>query len=196
MGRRYFNLGLLTEGASDQWFLAPLIDRQITELAQKTSVGFDYSGVVTGECFTVAPRDVVKSEVTELLRYFDVVVIHHDHNERGKVDAVREQFAAADAARVVALVPVRETEAWMLADTAAVCEVSPVSQFAWEVPHDVEKVADPKALLKAALGGRRDAEGIFDRLGQTVALDMLAKVPAYRRWLSELRTAMERLRFL
>ncbi|WP_255953014.1 hypothetical protein [Streptomyces odontomachi] len=43
MGRRYFTLALLTEGASDQWFLGPLIDRQITELAQETSVGFDYS---------------------------------------------------------------------------------------------------------------------------------------------------------
>lgn len=84
MGRRYLSLALLTEGASDQWFLAPLVDRQITELAQETPVGFDYSGVVTGECFTVAHRDVVAREVADLLRYFDIVVIHHDHNERGK----------------------------------------------------------------------------------------------------------------
>jgi hypothetical protein len=31
--------------------------------------------------------------------------------------------------------------------------------------------------LKAALGGRRDAERVFDRLGQTVALDMLWNFP-------------------
>ncbi|GGW42885.1 hypothetical protein GCM10010340_21150 [Streptomyces griseoloalbus] len=60
----------------------------------------------------------------------------------------------------------------------------------------VEKVADPKAVLKAALGGRRDAERDFGRLGQTVALDALSKVPAYRRWTAELRRAMEGLRFL
>ncbi|MET8243317.1 hypothetical protein ABZV31_02080 [Streptomyces sp. NPDC005202] len=71
-----------------------------------------------------------------------------------------------------------------------------MSDAAWEVPYEVEKVADPKAMLKAALGGRRDAERDFDRLGQTVALDMLWKVPAYRRWIGELRAAMERLRFL
>lgn len=195
MGRRYLSLALLTEGASDQWFLAPLIDRQIAELAQETPVGFDYSGVETGECFTVAHRDVVTREVAELLRYFDIVMIHHDHNERGKVDAVREQLGD-HASRIVALVPVRETEAWMLADPEALREASPASDATWEVPYDVEKVADPKALLKTALGGRRDAERDFDRLGQTVALEMLWKVPAYRRWIVELRTAMERLRFL
>ncbi|MFJ7997858.1 DUF4276 family protein [Streptomyces sp. NPDC096310] len=195
MGRRYFSLALLTEGASDQWFLSPLIDRQIADMAQRPAVGFDYSGVVTGECFTVAPRAVVVREVTELLQYFDVVMIHHDHNERAKVEAIREHFAA-DAFRIVGLVPVRETEAWMLADADALRKASPGSDSAWEVPHDVEKIADPKAVLKAALGGRRDVERGFDRLGQTVALEKLAKLPAYRHWLGELSTAMQRLRIL
>ncbi|MFE7811792.1 hypothetical protein ACFU5P_07395 [Streptomyces sp. NPDC057433] len=58
------------------------------------------------------------------------------------------------------------------------------------------KAADPKAVLKAALGGRRDAERDFGRLGQTVALDALCKVPAYRAWSDEPRRARERLRFL
>ncbi|MEW1721841.1 DUF4276 family protein [Streptomyces sp. NPDC093109] len=195
MGRRYFSLALLTEGASDQWFLGPLIDRQIADLAQRPTVGFDYSGIVTGECFTVAPRAAVVREVSELLQYFDVVMIHHDHNERAKVDAIREHFAS-DAFRIVGLVPVRETEAWMLADTDALREASPSSDSAWEVPHDVEKIADPKAVLKAALGGRREVERSFDRLGRTIALEKLLKLPAYRRWLDELRTAMQELRFL
>ncbi|MFE1308046.1 hypothetical protein [Streptomyces sp. NPDC058755] len=195
MGRRYLSLALLTEGASDQYFLAPLIDRQIAELAQETPVGFDYSGVVTGERFTVAHRDAVAREVSDLLCYYDIVMIHHDHNERGKVDAVRELFAD-DAFRIVALVPVRETEAWMLADPGALREASPTRDSMWEVPYDVEKVADPKAVLNAALGGRRDAERDFGKLGQTVALDALWKVPAYRRWIADLRTAMEQLHFL
>ncbi|MET7294841.1 hypothetical protein ABZS79_22380 [Streptomyces griseoloalbus] len=33
MGRGHLSLALLTEGASDQWFLVPLIDRQVAELA-------------------------------------------------------------------------------------------------------------------------------------------------------------------
>lgn len=195
MGRRYLSLALLTEGASDQWFLVPLVDRQTAELAQETPVGFDYSGVVAGECFTVARRDVVVREVADLLGYFDIVMIHHDHNERSKAEAVRECFPD-DAHRIVALVPVRETEAWILADPQALGEAASARDTAWEVPHDVEKVADPKAALKAALGGRRDAERDFGRLGQTVALDVLRKVPAYRRWADELRRAMEQLRFL
>ncbi|WP_079189270.1 DUF4276 family protein [Streptomyces kebangsaanensis] len=147
------------------------------------------------ECFTVARRDVVVREVADLLGYFDIVVIHQDHNERSKVDAVRECFPD-DVHRIVALVPVRETEAWMLADPEALGEAAPTRDVAWEVSYDVEKVADPKAALKAALGGRRDAERDFGRLGQTVALDTLRKVSACRRWTDELRRAMERLRFL
>jgi hypothetical protein len=195
VGRRYLTLALLTEGASDQWFLVPLIDRQVAELAQETSVGFDYSGAETGQCFTVAHRDLVVREVADLLRDFDIVMVHHDHNERSKVDAVRACFPD-DTHRIVALVPVRETEAWMLADASALKEAAPARDAAWEVPHDVEKVADPKAVLRAALGGRRDAERDFGRLGQTVALDALRKVSAYRRWTADLRVALERLRFL
>ncbi|MEF9903401.1 DUF4276 family protein [Streptomyces sp. P9-A2] len=195
MGRRYLSLALLTEGASDQWFLVPLIDRQITELALEAPAGFDYSGADVGECFTVAHRDLVVRQVADLLCYYDIVMIHHDHNERSKVDALRDRFPD-DAHRIVALVPVRETEAWMLADPAALKEAAPTRDTAWEVSHDVEKAADPKAVLKAALGGRRDAERDFGRLGQTVALDALRKVPAYRAWTAELRRAMERLRFL
>jgi hypothetical protein len=164
VGRRYFNLALLTAGASDQWFLAPLINRQITELAQETSVDFDYSGVVAGDCFTAAPRDRVQQEVAELLHFFDVVLIHHDHNELGKDDALRGQFAD-DATRIVGLVPVRQTEAWMLADVCALREASPVSSASWEVPHDVEKVADPKALLKTAARRATECRKTFRSLG-------------------------------
>ncbi|MFF0104581.1 hypothetical protein [Streptomyces hirsutus] len=53
-----------------------------------------------------------------------------------------------------------------------------------------------KVVLRTALGGRRDAERDFGRLGQAVALEELRKVPAYRAWTAELRRAMERLRFL
>ncbi|MFE9332593.1 hypothetical protein, partial [Streptomyces sp. NPDC006925] len=172
-----------------------LIDRQVAVLGCEAAVGFDYSGVVTGERFTVAPRDSVVREVSDLLRYFDLVMLHHDHNERGKVEAVREELAG-DASRIVPLVPVRETEAWMLTDPEALREAAPTRDTAWQVPHDVEKVADPKAVLNDALGRRRDAERDFDRLGQTVALESLTKVSAYRRWVCDLRAAMEQQRFL
>jgi hypothetical protein len=107
--------------------------------------------------------------------------------------------ASAGTLRVLALLAAAHDiahEGVLMANQCALREASPVSSSSWEVPHDVEKAADPKALLKAVLGGRQDPERLFDRLGQTAGLDMLAKVPAYRRWLMELRTAMERLHFL
>lgn len=118
----------------------PLIDRQVAGTALEASVGFDCSGVVAGECHTVAHRDLVTREVTGLLHYFDIVVIHHDHDERSKVDSIRECFPG-EAHRIVALVPVRETEAWMLADPEAFRESAPTRDAAWKVPRDVQKIA-------------------------------------------------------
>ena len=173
----------------------PLIDRQVAGTALEAPAGFDCSGVVAGECCTVAHRDLVMREVTDLLSYFDIVLIHHDHNERSKAEAIRERVPG-DAHRIAPLAPVRETEARMLADREVLREPAPTRDAAGKVPRDVQKIADPRALLKTALGGRRDAEHDFARLGQTVALEPLSLVPAYRRWTSELRQAMERLRFL
>jgi hypothetical protein len=57
-------------------------------------------------------------------------------------------------------------------------------------------LADPKRELNRSLGARRDAATDFDRLGLTVALERLRKVPAYRRWVTDLERVMKELRFL
>ncbi|MGX1311782.1 hypothetical protein RKD24_001901 [Streptomyces calvus] len=79
------------------------------------------------------------------------MVIHHDHNERNKVDAIRDRFPK-DAHWIVALVAVRETEAWMPTDPEALREAAPTRDAVWEVPYEVEKTAEPKAVLRTALG--------------------------------------------
>ncbi|MFI6403039.1 hypothetical protein [Streptomyces sp. NPDC050548] len=113
------SIALLTEGLSDQWFLLPLIDRQVAALEPESAPGFDFGGTAPGSRFTVAPRDDVVKEVALLLEHMDIVLIHHDHNERGKVESVRARLGGAAADRLIGIVPVRETEAWMLADAAA-----------------------------------------------------------------------------
>ena len=197
MGLRYFNLALLTEGLSDQWFLLPLIDRQVAALESASGPGLDFGGTAPGGRFTVAPRDLVVAEVKLLLEHMDIVLIHHDHNERNKVESVRASLGS-DAQRLVGIVPMRETEAWMLADAAALptatAEVSVRNLV--RSPREVERVPDPKKTLAEAFGPRHRPEYDFDRLGQRVSLAALQQVPAYARWVGELRTAMERLRFL
>lgn len=196
-GLRYLSIALVTEGLSDQWFLLPLIDRQVAAMEPESAPGFDFEGTAPGSRFTVAPRDQVVQEVALLLEHMDIVLIHHDHNERSKVESVRARLGSA-ADRLVGIVPVRETEAWMLADAAALptatAEVSVRNLV--RSPREVERVPDPKKALAEAFGPRHRPEYDFDRLGQRVSLAALQQVPAYARWVGELRTAMERLRFL
>ncbi len=197
MGLRYLSIALLTEGLSDQWFLLPLIDRQVAALEPESAPGFDFGGTAPGSRFTVAPRDQVVEEVASLLEHMDIVLIHHDHNERSKVESVRARLGR-EADRLVGIVPVRETEAWMLADAAALPTATAEASVRDLVrsPRDVEKVPDPKKALAEAFGPRHRPEYDFDRLGQRVSLAVLQQVPAYARWVGELRTTMERLRFL
>lgn len=196
MGLRYFSLALLTEGLSDQWFLLPLIDRQVAALESESDHRFDFGGTAPGSCFTVAPRERVVREAALLLEHMDIVMIHHDHNERHKVESVREQLGHA-AERIVGVVPVRETEAWMLADPAALPdEPGTAVRSLIRSPREVEKVADPKKVLAQAFGPRCRPEYDFDRLGQRASLAELQQIPAYIRWVGELRAAMERLRLL
>lgn len=179
VGRRYLSMALLTEGESDQWFLLPLIDRQVEALESDAEVGFDFGGTLPGECFTVSHRDKVVAEVESLLHEVDFV-IH-----------------SASAERVIGIVPVRETEAWMLADPAALPPApAAVVREAVRSARDVHKVMDPKKTLNRAFGPRHRPEYDFDRLGQRVSLDVLRQVPAYARWVDDLRTAMTRSHFL
>ena len=78
----------------------------------------------------------------------DLLFVHHDFREATKIDRLREQTGAA--CRMVAVVPVRETEAWVLAAAcAAKCDfilldtTPPEWGCKW-----VETLADPKAELR------------------------------------------------
>ena len=98
--------------------------------------------------------------------YRGTVVIE---NERGKIDALRTRLADTlpRQSRLVAVVPIRETEAWLLADPDALPrggsrDVSPAS------PREVESIADPKKPLAVALGHPLDVASA-EYIGENVS---------------------------
>ena len=100
---------------------------------------------------------------------------------------------------VIPLVPVRETEAWLLADRAvwAGLRGSDTSGLPAR-PRDVEKIGDPKPVLDVVRprGGRRLRADYFDYIGQNVDLDVLAQIPAYADWVGETEEALKGLGYL
>lgn len=90
---------------------------------------------------------------------FDIVFVHRDSEDRDPSPRYAEVRGAVSAVNfagpAVAVVPVRMTEAWLLLDEAAIRLVagSPSSIGTLGLPtvKEIERIADPKGVLKSAL---------------------------------------------
>lgn len=194
---RYLTATLFCEGREDARFLEHVLARQLTALGFD-GPGFEMGEVVTQRCRSVEESGRVGEAVLVASRDFDLVFVHHDWNERGKIDALRRRVGRElpSDTRLVGVVPVRETEAWPLADPVAFPKVDGnVVALLPARPKDVEAVQDPKQLLAKALGRQYD-ERVADWIGERIDLSRLAEVPAYSVLLHDLTTALKELHFL
>jgi Domain of unknown function (DUF4276) len=185
---------LIAEGASDVAFLLPILQAQLERIGWDAE--FDAGPVRRATVTTVMSADSVVAEAAELLEVSDLLFVHHDHRESAKIDRLRERLEAEG--RVVGVVPVRETEAWVL---AAACGLEPsIAAFDAASPERgcrwVEKLADPKAELKRRYRGPASVEDLFTLIAERVDLDRLAEVPAYQSFLQYLTAALKELNFL
>lgn len=156
----------LADGASD----LPLADH-LGDMC--TERGMDVVVTPVDARLLGAGRTVVRrlARLAEQGDYCDLVFVHRDAEGQG-VDPRRTEIrAAAEMAGVtvplVPVVPVRMTEAWLLLDEAAIRMVAgrPNGRSSLDLPTlgEVERLADPKALLRECLltasettGRRRD----------------------------------------
>ncbi|MBW4669332.1 MAG: DUF4276 family protein [Cyanomargarita calcarea GSE-NOS-MK-12-04C] len=111
--------------------------------------------------------------------------------------------------RTVGVVPVREMEAWTLADGDALRGAfgTVLDNTGLGIPtkaREVEGLFDPKQILEQAytkvIGGkrraRRKAADFFDAIGERVRLERLREVPAYQSFEEELHLALIELGYL
>ncbi|MHA6763028.1 hypothetical protein [Streptacidiphilus sp. PAMC 29251] len=194
MSERYLTCALMTEGRSDELFLAEVLLRQMLEISVSGGPGFSVGPLLPAGLRTVAEGAAVRAEAGRLLVDYDVVFAHRDHREAGKRDPLRA--LPAPRSRLVGLVPRCETEAWTLCDPEAFRSVKGADPALLpKQPKDVERIADPKRVLGDVLRGA-DAMTVLGRLGRDVRLDRLQLIPAYRAWLDELTRALKELHFL
>lgn len=220
---RYLGIALFAEGPTDHAFLGPLLGRLCLELCLQGGS----SPVDVGPVHELHPpqalRDASREDrILEAARAargeWNVLFIHGDGAgdpagaRRNLTDPAAGRIAAElgeDRHRSVAVVPVRETEAWMLADPDAVTTAfrtrkTPATLGIPARPRDVEGLQHPKqaveAVFRVARGGRvsrRDrAVGRFSLIGEHARLDVLTEVPAFRELRSDLSAALEALRYI
>ena len=175
MSRSYSGV-FIAEGSSD----APLADI-VEQLFLRHSVSVNLSRP------DFAPLRVAKdvqSRVAAALRLVgsdvDLIVVHRDADNAGQAARLAEiengVQGTTTRARIVPVVPVRMTEAWLLLDEQVIRHVAGNpngrSPLPLPRPREAERIADPKALLAECLlraanvtGRKRDR--LAKRFGQS-----------------------------
>ena len=217
----YLGLALYAEGPTDYGFLCPLLERLCEDLCTVEAVQpVEVSAVLPlnhPDSLSDAPREHrILGAAREALGAWDVLFVHadgagnpgraRDQQVQPAIEGLRLELATGAG---VAVVPVRETEAWALVDGDALRRVfgTTLVDDALGLPPSVsavETLLDPKALLMSAFTathptGRRRKQGVsplLNALGEQVALPRLRRLTAFAALEAELRQALRQLRIL
>lgn len=204
----YLCAGIFAEGPSDYRFLFGLLDRLLETIATEALQGrrFESARPVGID----APAGARKKRREErIAAAIDVswnectlFVVHGDgagDPEGARHGLIDPGLALARARHpdlaAAACVPVREMEAWMLADAGAFSRIFRTDR-APDLPRDPESELEPKRVLADVLRGmgaqlESGAGRYHDELGREVHPAQLRRLPAFRRFEGELRTAVE-----
>lgn len=202
----YLRAGLYAEGRSDYEILLRLIPRVLDALGASLFPGAcevgDTLGIDAPAHEKSARRsDRIAAAVAESFDLCELFIIHSDgagDPEAARRTCIDPGIAAAQAKHparavvAVACVPVREIEAWLLADAEPFRRllgraVNPA------LPADPERDLDPKATLRRILlegGARRGPESVYAFIGENVDLKALRALPAYRAFEEDLTHAI------
>lgn len=199
---RYLSTALVSEGPSDDEFLPRLLGRALTELClTEFDDPVEVADVLPLRAHSGPPTiDETIALVERNAGAFSVVFFHRDQGANAErvqdewLDRLRQRWPFKEP--LVAVVPVRETEAWLLADGQALRDALGVRWSDEEMglpphPRQVEDVPDPKKTLENVIRQvRRPTNGHRGQLGELVSLDRLRLVPAFQRWWDDTRQAL------
>lgn len=203
----YLCAGLYAEGPTDYALLLPLLDQIIPALAAEVlrevpiiapSVGIDVLS------WTSRRREArIAASIREYWDPCTLFVVHADgagDPARALHEQVEPGLALARSEHgdlvAAACIPVREIEAWMLADPAPFRSLQPGAPHP-SLPSDPEAELDPKRMLReiiqARSGGHLDARLLYEFFGNNISLPALRRLPAFCRFEARLAEAIARV---
>lgn len=201
---RELRIGLLAEGPTDVEVFSAILPRLLPVVAPVSVAAIvDLWAFARGE----RREQRVCSALEHVGSNIDLLVLHADG--AGDWAAARSTQVAPGLAAAkllgcvgVGLVPVREMEAWLLADITALEQAFRISvrDPAFGVPSraaDAERVLDPKlpirAVYRAAQGKRARSGGevgYFGLIAENVRVPALLELPSCRRFVEEVVAAL------
>lgn len=220
-------MALYAEGRSDERFLPTVIQRTTQNLLdQKGSDNIYALEPFVLDDSTLKQRPTQSERILEAARTtngYHMLIIHADADaptaeralrERVQpgVEQVQQAFEAQEAvcANIVPIIPVRMTEAWMLADPQALQAVidtnTDIADFQLpERVHQVESLTHPKQTLQQVvhrvMAGRRrrrkfEMATVYEPLARHIRLERLQGIPAYQQFVQHLQYTLIALHML
>lgn len=203
---RYLVPAFIGEGPTDFRFLEPLILRMLRGCLQRATDVVEIQTPIRH----LSPATRRQADIVDSLRTVaaevDLIFLHTDGGGdpgramQERVTPIFEQLRHIESMRCIGIVPVHETEAWVLVDGDALRTVFGTTRSNMELglPRsalDVEALADPKAVLRQThdrvTGARRRRRQMpLGLLGEHVALDRLRRLGAFRAFENELAAAL------
>jgi hypothetical protein len=211
----YLSWAAMYEGAADRAYFEVLLPRIMEVIALA-----DGQQEIVVPPAPVGPPSLPReldrftNEACALKDAVHLLFVHADTGGRGLARGLRARSCAYCEAvakecewppeRCVVLTPRHETESWVLADPAAVCQTLGYAGSPEELglPADAaaaERLADPKAALEEALArvrGRRGSQSVqvvLPALAQAQSLEALRTSPSFQEFERGLRVAMASL---
>lgn len=158
------------------------------------------------------PPGAIVNSIRDAIDQFDpnLILVHRDSDNtdlakrKQEIDDALRQLPLPPLTQAVRVIPVKKTEAWLLADRAVILRVLALGQFDSEVrahyPRNLEEVEAKGRLRKILEDSRRIAgwrpreinfHGDRTRIGQELKdLESLRKFPSFQGFKEDLRNAL------
>jgi len=205
------------EGPTDWRFFKPLIERLTARLLRELA-DEEWEVLVLDEFQTEGDNYLQKvTALSNELDGFHLLILHRDGTpslqkalENHFHDILQDDHLKNKPFRLVPLIPVRETEAWMLADKQWLEEeLKALGAKPASLPlpglQEIEAIADPKSkleeVIRAALEHKtrrqrkrsRGIEFLYESAGTEVRIEVLERLPAFKEFETSLKNALAQL---
>lgn len=212
----YLSLALFAEGPTDHRFLCPLLQRLCLDLCLTRC----RTPVEVGEVLelhsppALRPREIRISEAAkQSANAWRILFVHTDGESNPTTVRAERIDPALQRLRTelpenrsgVGIVPVRETEAWLMADGNALRQAFGTSLSderlgVTKPPRRVEQLTDPKLAFASAFAAtspnstrkRLGATAFLNVLGECISLAILRQIPAFQTLEAELTDVLAR----
>ncbi len=219
---RQLVIALYVEGPTDERFLPPLVRRTAEYLLAGRDIDILDPVIIDDEIHVLPTLEERVVSAAQKAKGFYLLIVHQDADAPTRDQALDERIVPSlrnivqhpeDCQQhIVPLIPVRMVESWMLVDSEAFCAVLPGCHEPENLgfpnsPHQVESIPEPKTFLRHSIDRglahrpRRQRQRfsfprVQSRLGESVRLTALRRVPSYRVFSEEFRDVLRELHFL